>query len=276
MVRLIAVGDIHLGRRASGVPDDLVAAYPHAQSPATVWQRTVDHAIRVEADAVLLAGDVVEQEDDFFEAYGDLSAGVERLRQSGVAVLAVAGNHDVEVLPRLADSIPHVRLLGAGGRWERQSVRGRDGTEVHVLGWSFPSKEVSASPLQSGIADAMVAVSPGTTTIGLLHCDRDQTHSRYAPVRSAELDAAPVDAWFLGHIHRPDSLEGPRPMGYLGSLAALDVGEQGPHGPWDVAVAHGQVTAEHLPMAPLRWERIDVELDGTTTVAQIPGRIISA
>jgi hypothetical protein len=45
-------------------------------------------------DAVLLAGDVVEQEDDFHEAYPDLRRGVERLTGAGIRVLGAGGAWD--------------------------------------------------------------------------------------------------------------------------------------------------------------------------------------
>ena len=35
---------------------------------------------------------------------------------AGIAVIAVSGNHDTEVLPRLAREIPELRLLGAGAQ----------------------------------------------------------------------------------------------------------------------------------------------------------------
>jgi exonuclease SbcC len=135
-------------------------------------------------------------------------------------VLGVAGNHDVQVLPRLADSVPGFGLLGRGGRWEVVELRSRDGGQIRVAGWSFPAAQVRTSPL----ADGLSVAGPGTgLLVGLLHCDRDVAGSPYAPVRSAELEAAPVDAWLLGHIHRPGVLSPPRPMGYLGSLCGLDL-----------------------------------------------------
>src|SRR5690606_28513558 len=138
-----------------------------------------------------------------------LREGVERLTAAGIAVLGVAGNHDVKVLPRLADSVPGFRLLGRGGQWERTLVRGRGG-EADILGWSFPERVVHDNPLAAGLPPR-----EGRLTLGLLHCDRDQSGSRYAPVSSRDLDEAPVDAWLLGHIHKPDAMGGPRPQGYL-------------------------------------------------------------
>lgn len=272
ILKLLCVGDIHLGRQPSRLPAALLDRVGgRALTPAAAWDRTVALALGQGVDAVLLAGDVVEQSDDFYEAYNDLRRGVEQLTAAGIPVLAVAGNHDVEVLPRLADAVPAVRLLGRGGRWESYTLRG-GGTAVDVLGWSFPEATVTASPLAVGLP-----ATGASTTIGLLHCDRDQAGSRHAPVRSSELNDAPVDAWLLGHIHKPDPLSAPRPMGYLGSLSGLDPGEAGPRGPWLLEISdRGGLSIEHLPLAPLRWEEIEIPLDELRNAEDIHGRVVEA
>jgi hypothetical protein len=81
-------------------------------------------------------------------------------------------------------------------------------------------------------------------------------------VPSKELEAQrDVDAWFLGHIHKPHLLQTERPIGYLGSLVGLDRGETGPRGPWLVTVeGRGEVRASQVSLGPVQWEstRIDV------------------
>ncbi len=273
-VRFLCIGDIHLGRRPTRLPSDLLEEGAAALGPLAAWRAAVDEAIDREVDAVLLAGDVVEQDDDFYEAFAPLEEGVRRLADKGIAVLAVAGNHDVAVLPRLAGVIDSFRLIGSGGRWEEAVVEGAGGQRVRVLGWSFPSPVVSVDPLvglHAGGGDGFLA------TIGLLHCDRNATGSRYAPVRSGELDAAPVSAWLLGHIHAPDPLAGERPIGYLGSLCGLDPTETGPHGPWLVEVdAGGAVSASMLAMAPLRWESIEIDVSAMEDAAEFGSVLIDA
>lgn len=271
-INLLAIGDIHLGRRPTRVPEDVLESVGLRElTPAAAWRRAVEKALDMEVDAVLLAGDVVEQNDDFYEAYGDLAEGVRRLTRAGIPVFGVAGNHDVRVLPRLADAIPEFQLLGRGGVWEEAVIEGRDGSSMRILGWSFPSERVHTSPL----ADELPARVDDLPRLGLLHCDRDQTGSRYAPVRSAELAAAAVDGWLLGHIHSPDDLAGPRPSGYLGSLTGLDPTEIGAHGPWHVEVSRAAgVSAKQLPLAPLRWEALDVSLDGLTEPEEVDRRVI--
>ena len=267
-MKLLCVGDIHLGRQPARLPAGLLDELKASElGPAAAWRLAVDFALADEVDAVLLAGDVVEQEDDFYEAYGDLRRGVDRLAAAGTPVLAVSGNHDVQVLPRLADAVPGFRLIGRGGAWEVQEVTGRDGRRVQVLGWSFPERRVTTSPLA---AHELPELDPGNgPVVGLLHCDRDAAGSAYAPVRSAELADAPAAAWLLGHVHRPDRLAPPRPIGYLGSLTGLDPGEAGPRGPWRLECTGSELALEHLPLAPLRWEEVEVALDGLESAEDV-------
>ena len=275
-MKLLCVGDVHLGRQPARLPAELADELKASElGPAAAWRLTVDLALRDEVDAVLLAGDVVEQEDDFYEAYGDLRRGVDRLAAAGIRVLAVSGNHDVQVLPRLADAVPGFQLLGRRGAWEVERVAGRDGRSVQVLGWSFPERRVSTSPFAAHELPAALDPAAGPV-IGLLHCDRDAPGSPYAPVRSAELEGAPADAWLLGHIHKPDRLAPPRPIGYLGSLTGLDPGEAGPRGPWRLVCDGPELAVEHLPLAPLRWEEVEVALDGLGSAEDAHALAVSA
>jgi len=67
-LELLAIGDMHLGRRPSRLPGEL-AESGRSYGPAEAWTRAVRHAVETGVDVVALAGDLVDQEDDFFEAY---------------------------------------------------------------------------------------------------------------------------------------------------------------------------------------------------------------
>ena len=268
-MKILAVGDMHLGRTPSRLPPQLHAP---ELGPAEAWRRTVAAALDHGVKAVLLAGDVVDRDDDFFEAYRALESGVKTLADAGIAVVGVAGNHDVKVLPRLVRHIPRFRLLGEGGRWESCRIDGgRDA--VTLWGWSFPQARVLESPLEGGRPDPVPGVN-----LGLLHCDRDAgPDSPYAPVTRQELARAGLDGWLLGHIHKPDALTAASPSGYLGSLTGLDRGESGPRGPWMMTVAEGRIAeVEHLPLAPLRWEALEVDLEGIGEPFQARERLLAA
>ncbi len=267
-VKLLAVGDLHIGRLPTRLPE----SFAHRAgdfSPAAAWDQVVRYACEAQVEAVLLAGDVVESTHDFFEALPRLQNGIATLAATGIRTLAVSGNHDVEVLPQLAERIPECELLGADGRWECASVTAANGETVDVWGWSFPALEVRHSPLTD-----FPGRQSSHPSIGLLHCDRDQSASVYAPVTSQALSASGLDAWLLAHIHQPDALSLENPIGYLGSVVGLDAGEPGARGPWLLEWQNNQLQRfEQCPLGPIRWERISLDISGAESVAEVEQRL---
>lgn len=259
---ILFVGDMHLGRRPTVPDDDLreVGLSPRAVTPVRAWERTVELAIARGVRAVVLAGDVVDQDKDRFEAFEHLFRGAQRLDDAGITLAVVAGNHDALALPRLVQRLPSVKLLGQGGRWELWTLPG-EGPPVDLLGWSFPARHHREDPTGCPrLSDVLSHQRPEAVTLGVLHGDLGARSSRYAPVDPARLAAQPVHGWFLGHIHTPTLGGEGRPMGYLGSLSGLHVGDTGPRGPWLVQVDQGLVRAEQLPIAPIRWIDVRVPL----------------
>lgn len=285
-MKLLCAADLHLGRRPTRLPDEIgdTPGLESDLSPQAAWRRLVDVAVAERVTAVLLAGDLLDDEHDYFETFGDLRAGVERLIDAGIGVLAVSGNHDVGVLPRLASAVPGLRVLGLGGVWEVATLTDDDVT-VHVAGWSYPQPVVDSSPVPL-LAAALDEMPPGAV-ISLLHCDRDQTGSRYAPVTSLELDSAPVDAWLLGHVHKPDFGRGratgrasrARYAGYLGAISPADPGEEGVYGAWLIEVERStdeSITVRRLPLAALRYETVTLDVSALTTAEELGVAMTSA
>ena len=252
---LLFVGDIHLGRTPHRLGAD--GLDPTELGPAEAWNRVVRYAVDRKVQAVVLAGDVVDHDEDRFEAFGHLSRGTATLVEHGIRVLGVAGNHDHVALPRLADRIPDFTLLGRDCTWQRVELEG-----VDLIGWSFNSRHHAGDPLESnGLQTVLDARRSDALCLGVLHGDLDQSQSRYAPVRTDDLAQHPVSGWFLGHIHQPHDLTQARPIGYLGSLVGLDRSEVGPRGPWLVTPQSSQsLSAEQIPLGPAYWRALDVDI----------------
>ena len=278
---ILAIGDVHLGTVCSGVPGAISSwgVDLGELTPAAALRRSVDLAIERQLDAVLFAGDVVESTNARLEAMLPLEESVGRLLDAGIEVLAVAGNHDVEALPRLAALIDGFTLLGAGGRWEARTISKGRSPVAQVVGWSFGDRHVRQSPVAELLRQPLQTSSPPVPRIGLLHADLDASGGHDAPIRQAELDDTGYDAWLLGHIHKPSLVStttGTRPCGYLGSLVGLDPSETGPHGPWLLTVSNdGGVDLEQIPLAPLRWEHVAVSVEGLEHVEAVPDRLLS-
>ncbi len=260
---LLAIGDVHLGTRCSGIPDAVMdwGIDPADLTPAATLERCVDLAIDRRVAAVLLAGDVVDSNNARFEAMVPLETCTRRLLDAGIEVIAVAGNHDVEALPRMASMVDGFRLLGSGGTWQTHVVSHHGAAVAEIIGWSFGISKVRQSPVADLLRHPLARTSSGIPRIGLLHADVGASGGVYAPVRQAELDDAGCDAWLLGHIHKPSLAGGS--CGYLGSLAGLDPSETGPHGPWLITLhGDGRMEFHQELLAPVRWEEITVSLDG--------------
>ncbi len=282
-VSLLAIGDVHLGTVCSGLPHGISSwgVDPRELTPAAGLRLSVDFAIEQRVDAVLFAGDVVESTNARFEAMLPLEECVRRLLDAGIEVIAVAGNHDVEALPRLASVMDGFTLLGAGGRWEATTISRGGSPVVQVVGWSFGETHVRQSPVAELLRQPLRAPSPPVPRIGLLHADLNAPGGHFAPVSQAQLDGTGYDAWLLGHVHQPSlgessTSKGTRPCGYLGSLAGLDPSETGPHGPWRLVVSgDGNLDLMHIPLAPLRWEHVAVSVEGVERVEDMADRLLS-
>ena len=258
-VKILFVGDVHLGRRVSRVPDNITGLPglgAQELGPLGGLRGAVALAKREQVQAVAFAGDLIHSDSNLFEARGILEEVLGPLHEDGIRVVMVAGNHDTRILPLLAANLPGLELLGPGGTWTTVDVAG-----VRLAGWSFPDPHHRFSPLQ----EAPPTPEPGTVTIGLLHTDRDVSGSRYAPVTTGELRGVGYDGWALGHIHLADPVPPPNDPGrpfYLGSLGAVPPTETGPHGPVLATIRpDGSITWERRTIAPLRWEHVAVSVD---------------
>ena len=269
-VRLLVTADIHIGRR----PTKINIADASRWSGARMWEMIVDRAITETVDAVALSGDIVDQDNRFFEATGPLERGILLLASKGIHTFAVSGNHDYDVLHRLADSIgsEHFHLLGRDGQWEEASLE-RDGKPVlHVQGWSFPGKRFTTSPL----ATYDLSITDDLPTLGLLHADLGATASHYAPVAVDELRRTHVHFWVLGHVHGPDLVEagGGAPILYPGSPQAMHPKETGVHGPWLLEIdAPHAIRATQLPMSKVQYESVQIDLEGAVAEDEFEARV---
>lgn len=272
-LRILLTGDLHIGRSSSRIQH---ATRPDELRAATAWLRIVELAIQNNVDLVCMSGDVADQDNKFWEAIGPLEQGIQRLAAAGIRTVAVSGNHDYDVLPRLADQLPPEQfiLLGRGGKWERDTISKNGEPLLHIDGWSFPEHQVHNSPLNG----YDLAPDPKTPILGIIHGDLGVADSPYAPLELSMLQSLPVSGWLLGHIHVPRLRhDAPRPwVLYPGSPQALDPGETGLHGVWIAELQGGIVNApSQLPLSSVRYESIEIDLTDTLDKAELEDRILN-
>lgn len=266
-MKILVTGDIHLGRRSGAIDSSSLHG-----STRYIWEEIVNRAILYSVDVVVLTGDVVDRDNRYFEAIGPLQEGFEKLENAGIQVVAVAGNHDFDVLPELLDArhFSNVHFLGRGQAWEKQTLMVRE-KPVIFAGWSFASRHVVEDPLLSFDLEIN---EPEIPVIGMIHGDVDIPLSPYAPMTRAGFYHKGVDVWLLGHIHKPGVLlERPLVL-YPGSPQALDAGEKGSHGPVLLTIDHKEsIRYEFLSWSPVRYENIEMDVTGISP-EQLRGELI--
>lgn len=248
-MKILCCADIHMGR-IPAVP------YIDTLSSHASWDAIVEKALELKADVLVLAGDVVEQEENWYEAYGPLLVGLEKLGKADIQVIGVGGNHDYSVFPSLAEESPYIKILGLGGRWESYDYKG-----VRFIGWSFAERRVQQNPLESFDEEL---TNTDLTLLGLLHCDVGAPPlSNYAPVPENDFFRTTVPWWVLGHIHKGEILSN-RNAFYCGSPFALDSNERGGHGLWLLERDEEGPWKDptFLQLCPYRFESLSVQLHG--------------
>ncbi len=257
-IKLIATSDLHLGRKSSGVPENAEQI-----SSKYTWKRIVKLCIDENVDALLLVGDIVDRDNRYFEAIGNLQAGFEALNNAGMAIYMVAGNHDFDVLAQIAGNqkYDNLHLLGAGGKWELKMFS-RNNNHLQLAGWSFPKNYIKEDPLFSF---NNISIDPNYPAIGILHCDVYDQNSSYAPVNFDNIANKNVNAWILGHIHKPDILKKDNPyIFYPGSPHAFSAKEPGIHGVVLMEIDNnGRIKTKTIPLSPVRYESIAVNVANT-------------
>jgi len=276
MVRLLHLADVHLDTAFEGRS---AALREHLRDALrTAFERAVDCAIDEAVHAVLLAGDLFDDDRLSVATEAFLIDQVGRLDDAGIDVVYATGNHDPG---------------GSGFRaaqidWPDRFhyVDTRTPTTIPLTG---PDGEPRATVVAAGHVDAHedtnlaarfpAADGPGPT-IGLLHAHvtsarRVEAHDRYAPCTVEDLRAPGYDYWALGHVHTRQQVDEAVPAWYPGNLQGRSPRETGARGGLLVMLAPDRPPdVAFRPFAPTRWEHLP--LDDLSTVDTVQALVQTA
>lgn len=233
-MRLIVSADTHLGSpiRSTALRNPALGERLKQVSRDT-FRDIVDLAISENADALVLAGDIFDNDFPDLKSRAFLVAQLVRAGDAGVPTVLIRGNHDA-----LLDHTDHGDL----------------GPNIHLLHKGNPSVEIAGVAFHglsfdtSHVADSFLPDYPapvaGQTNVGLMHTSLGGSpgHDPYAPCSEQDLMAHGYDLWCLGHIHAPferssgpvlavmPGIPQPRHFGerFGGSVAIVTLGEGAP------------------------------------------------
>ncbi|MBS1854930.1 MAG: DNA repair exonuclease [Acidobacteria bacterium] len=263
MFQFIHAADIHLDSPLRGLSSFDDAPVDQIRTATRrAFENLVDLAIRETVAFVLIAGDLWDG------TWPDAGPGLffirqaKRLREAGIPVYVVKGNHDAEnTLTRDLRYPDNVHIFG---HLRPETVR-IDALGVAIHGQSFREKNIT-----SDLAATYLPAIPSAFNIGLLHTclDGDARHYSYAPVSAGALAAKGYQYWALGHVHQRRLLEQDGvPIVFPGNLQGRFIPETGPKGCEVVTVDDDfAISSRFEALDVVRWLEESVDLTGANTV----------
>ncbi len=273
-VRLLHLADCHLDTPFYGREKEMRRRLRDACREA--FRAAVDLAIERRAHAVLIAGDLFDDELLSFATERLLVDCCGALHESGIPLFYAPGNHDPGRATYRARKIewpPNVHMF-ASSNPETVDIRDSDGQTVARLTGAGHMTQAESQNL----AGSFPAANGELAHVGLLHTQvtgargADQ-HDRYAPCTEGDLREAGYDYWALGHVHLRQTVSEQIPAWYAGNTQGRHPRETGPKGALWVEVEKGiPVEPEFVPLAPVVWHSVEVPCppDGTTMAALVP------
>jgi len=270
-MKILHAADLHIDSplrglsRYEGAPeDDLRLATRRA------LDNLVGLATDLSVDAVLLAGDVYDGDWKDYQTGLYFSRQMALLRQAGIPVYMVSGNHDAQNRTMRTLKLPdNVHVFATG---KPETIRNEQaGLAVHGQGFA-------RYDLSDNLAAGYPPRDRDVFNVGLLHTGLEGGHSdhkRYAPCTVADLEARDYDYWALGHIHAQQIVRREPWIVYPGNIQGRHARETGPKG-CIVVTVDGKLrveSVEHHDLDTARWECLDVDVTGSDDIDQVLGLV---
>lgn len=272
-MKIVHTSDWHIGRRWKGIQrfDELEAVLDHLA--AFIEKESVD--------LVLHTGDVFESRNPPAEAEQLVNRFLIRVGRAGAQMLVIAGNHDDPLrldARSLLTELVNVQIVGRPRSASRGGVRtlatrGGEKAIVAALPFASPGAWVSALDLageeanarsryarmtERAIKDLCGAFRKDAVNLLMAHTHiegalfgESERRVHLGEDWAASPEALPSTASYiaLGHIHKPQKIEGPLPAYYAGSLLQMDFGEAGEEKSFVVVTASPGKPSniEHVP-----------------------------
>lgn len=221
-MRIIHAADFHLDSPFDGLSPE--QAVQRRAEQRQLLERLSELARSTRAEAVLLAGDLLDGDRVYYETVEALSR---TLGQIDAPVFIAPGNHDYYTSrsPYAVNPWPENVHIFRSGQIEAVELPG--GNAV-VYGAAFTADGRGESLLRG-----FSAPQDGKLHLMVLHADVDARQgSRYCPVSSADIAASGLDYLALGHIHTCTGVQraGNVPWAYSGCPEGRGFDETGVKG----------------------------------------------
>lgn len=264
-MKFIHAADIHLDsalhglERYEGAPVDEIRS-----ATRRAFDNLIELAIDEEVDFVLLAGDIYDGDWKDYNTGLYFVTRMIRLREAGIDVFMVAGNHDAASQITKKLRLPDNVKMFATNKPERIVL---EGLGVAIYGQGFASRAVTED-----ISLAYPQGDPQYFNIGMLHTclNGKPGHEPYAPCTIDGLCSKGYQYWALGHVHKREEVNRDPWIVFPGNIQGRHIRETGAKGCTLVTVDNGEITdVAHRDLDVLRWALCGVDVTSSETVDDV-------
>ena len=257
-MKFIHCADIHLDSPLRGLERYEGAPVTELRGATRkALQNLVGLSIEERVDFVLIAGDVYDGDWKDYNTGLFFARQVTRLREAGIRVFLIRGNHDA------ASQI--TRELTLPDNVYNFSTRKPETVFLEDLGVAIHGQGFHTQVVPEDLSAAYPLAPKEFFNIGLLHTSAGgrEGHENYAPCTIPGLLSKGYDYWALGHVHKREVLRENPWIVFSGNLQGRHARETGEKGCTLVTVTDGRVkTVEHKRLDVVRWFDCAVEAKG--------------
>ena len=248
-MRVAAIGDAHLGRSYYPFTTD-GGVNQREWDFERSFEAAVDLALQQQPDLICWLGDIFDHPRPTYRSYRVVQRALTRIRDHGVAVVVISGNHDTPRLPgtgspysTLADTFPEMHFAHRLA-YERFEL---PGLVVHAV-----PQMLTVEAALEGLDAAARARSGDRTNLLLTHPRLTQLQPRYADINEIEVDAGRLqsDLVLLGHYHSHARVGDH--MWYAGSTDSFQFSDEPERAKGIVVLDTDSGECRHVPVAGTR------------------------
>jgi len=263
--KFIHAADIHLDsalhglERYEGAPIDEIRS-----ATRRAFDNLVELAIDEEVAFVLLVGDLYDGDWKDYNTGLYFVERMGRLREAGIRVFIVAGNHDAASQITKHLRLPDNVTLFSTKKPERVVL---DDLNIAIYGQGFATRAVT-----DDLSEAYPQGDPQLFNIGLLHTclDGKPGHEPYAPCTVDGLRSKGYQYWALGHVHKREEVSQDPWIIFPGNIQGRHIREIGPKGCTLVTVDGGEIVeVAHRDLDVMRWSICELDVSAAETVDDI-------
>ncbi len=256
MLKFFHIGDVHLDTKFHSRNNKLRNKLRDGIRES--FSKGVDICIEEKVNALLIAGDLFDNDRLSFKTEQFLIKEFNRLRDKNIRVFYATGNHDPGAVGYRANSIKwpsnvtvfkkdmvediYIRDLNNNKICRIISCGHNTNREHRNLIEKFPIKKEDI--VHIGLVHTMITNASGV-----------KNHDRYLPCTKEDLESKMYDYWALGHIHNRQKVSENHEIHYPGNIQGRNPKETDKKGGILVTLDNQRVETHFIPLSTIEWRQ---------------------